>query len=136
MHFHFHWLAILAAGVVGFLIGGIWYGPLFGKAWAKARGLDAEALKAKPGLGVIFGATFVLNLIAAFMLDHLYLTYDAPVGFHHSLLIAAIIGIGFITTSIGVNYLFARLSRTLFLIDAGYWIVNYLAMGAIFGLLT
>ena len=133
---HFHWLAILAAGVAGFVIGGIWYGPLFGKAWAKARGLDPETLKASANMVQIFGTSFVLNLIAAFMLDHLYQTYDAPLGFHHSLVIAAIIGFGFIATSIGVNYLFARLSRGLFVIDAGYWIVNYLAMGAIFGLLT
>lgn len=131
-----HWLAILAAAVAGFVVGGIWYGPLFGKAWMKARGIDAEAAKAGANMGVIFGTTFVLNLIAAFMLDHLYNTYDTKVGFHHSLVIAGIIGVGFITTSIGVNYLFSRLPRALFLIDAGYWIVMYLVMGAIFGLLS
>lgn len=130
-----HWLAILAAAVAGFVVGGLWYGPLFGKAWMKARGIDCD----DPGKGAnmvqIFGTTFVLNLVAAFMLDHLYNTYDAPVGLHHSLVIAGIIGVGFIATSIGVNYLFSRLPRALFLIDAGYWIVMYLAMGAIFGLL-
>ena len=133
---HFHWLAILAAAVAGFVVGGLWYGPLFGKAWMKARGLSAEELKSGANMGKIFGATFVLNLIAAFMLDHLYWTYDAPVGLHHSLVIAGIIGVGFIATSIGVNYLFSRLPRALFLIDAGYWIVMYLVMGAIFGLLA
>ena len=132
---HFHWLAILAAAAAGFVIGGLWYGPLFGKAWMKARGISHEEA-ADGNMPLIFGGTFVLNLIAAFMLDHLYQTYDAPVGFHHSLVIASIIGVGFVTTSIGVNYLFSRLPRALFLIDAGYWIVFYLAMGAIFGLLT
>ncbi|WP_368734440.1 DUF1761 family protein [Klebsiella pneumoniae] len=39
-------------------------------------------------------------------------------------------------TSVGVNYLFSRLPRALFLIDAGYWIVMYLVMGAIFGLMV
>jgi hypothetical protein len=133
---HFHWLAILVAAIAGFVVGGIWYRPLFGKAWMKARGINHEDATKGANMPMIFGGTFVLNLVAAFMLDHLYLTYDAPVGLHHSLVIAGIIGVGFITTSIGVNYLFSRLPRSLFLIDAGYWIVMYLVMGAIFGLLT
>ncbi len=131
-----HWLAILAAAVAGFVVGGLWYGPLFGKAWMQARGLSEEELKSGANMGRIFGATFVLNLIAAFALDHLYNTYDTHVGLHHSLVIAGIIGVGFIATSVGVNYLFSRLPRALFLIDAGYWIVMYLVMGAIFGVMV
>jgi hypothetical protein len=132
----FHWLAIVLAALAGFLVGGIWYGPLFGKAWMKARGISPEDAKAGMNMPLLFGTTFVLNLVAAFMLDHLYATYDAPVGLHHSLVIAAIVGVGFIATSIGVNYLFSRQPRSLFLIDAGYWITMYLVMGAIFGLLS
>ena len=47
-----------------------------------------------------------------------------------------VVGVGFIATSVGVNYLFSRLPRSLFLIDAGYWIVMYLVMGAIFGVMV
>ncbi|NIJ18728.1 hypothetical protein FHS95_000397 [Sphingomonas naasensis] len=129
-----HWLAILLAALAGFLVGGLWYGPLFGKAWMKARGITPESA-AQANMPLIFGATFVLNLIAAFMLDHLYATYDAPMGLHYSLVVASIIGVGFIATSIGVNYLFSRQPRSLFLIDAGYWVTIYLVMGAIFGLM-
>lgn len=132
---HFHWLPVVLAALAGFLVGGLWYGPLFGKAWMKARGITPESA-AGANMPLIFGATFVLNLIAAFMLDHLYATYDMRLGLHYSLVIAAIIGIGFIATSIGVNYLFSRQPRSLFLIDAGYWITIYLVMGAIFGLLS
>ena len=132
---HFHWIAILVAGLIGFLIGGIWYGPLFGKAWMAARGIT-KADTAGMNMPLIFGTTFLLNLFSALMLDHLYFTYDAPVGLHHSLVIAGIIAVGFIIPSMGVNYLFSRLSRGLFLIDAGYWLVVYLLMGAIFGLLV
>lgn len=131
----FHWLAIVLAAIAGFLVGGLWYGPLFGKAWMKARGITPESA-AGANMPVIFGMAFLFNLIAAVMLDHLYLTYARPVGLHHSLMIAAIIGVGFIATSFGVNYLFSRQPRSLFLIDAGYWITVYLVMGAIFGLLS
>jgi len=132
---HFHWLPIVLAALAGFLVGGLWYGPLFGKAWMKARGITPESA-AGANMPVIFGMTFLFNLIAAVMLDHLYLTYDTPMGLHYSLVVAAIIGVGFISTSIGVNYLFSRMPRALFLIDAGYWITVYLVMGAIFGLLS
>jgi hypothetical protein len=132
---HTHWLAIGLAALAGFVVGGLWYGPLFGKAWMQARGITHEEA-AKSNMPLIFGTTFVLNLIAAFMLDHLYATYDAPLGLHYSLVIAGIIGVGFIATSIGVNYLFSRQPRALFFIDAGYWITIYLVMGAIFGLLS
>ena len=40
-----HWLAILVAAVSGFLVGGLWYGPIFGKAWQAARGLSDDAMK-------------------------------------------------------------------------------------------
>lgn len=130
-----HWLAILAAAVAGFVVGGVWYGPLFGKPWMKARGIDCENPGAGANMPMIFGTTFVLNLVAAFMLDHLYNSYDAPMDLHHAVIVAGMIGVGFIATSIGVNYLFSRLPRSLFLIDAGYWIVIYLVMGAILGLL-
>ena len=33
-----NWLAILAATIAGFVIGGLWYGPLFGNAWVAALG--------------------------------------------------------------------------------------------------
>jgi hypothetical protein len=132
----FHWLAIVLAALAGFLVGGIWYGPLFGKAWMKARGISPEDANAGVNMPLLFGSTFLLNLVAAFMLDHLYSTYDTRLGLHYSLVVAGIIGVGFIATSIGVNYLFSRQPRSLFFIDAGYWITIYLVMGAIFGLLS
>ncbi len=46
------------------------------------------------------------------------------------------VGLGFVATSVGVNYLFARKSFKLFLIDGGYWTVVYTVMGAIFGALA
>ena len=38
-------LAILVAAATGFLIGGLWYGPLFGKAWMAEHGFTEEQLR-------------------------------------------------------------------------------------------
>ena len=82
---------------------------------------------------LIFGTTFVLNLIAAFILAHVLDTYGEP-GLNQSIMIAVGIALGFIVTSLGVSYLFARASPKLFVIDWSYWLVNYVAMGVIFAL--
>lgn len=130
-----HWLAVLVAAVAGFLVGGLWYGPLFGKAWQAARGLSDEALKEGANMPLIFGLTFVLNIVSAFVLDHTLGTYGDP-DMSLSLMIAGGIALGFVIPAMGVNYLFSRMSLKLFLIDAGYWFVIYCLMGAILDLLS
>ncbi|MBO9712235.1 DUF1761 domain-containing protein [Sphingomonas sp.] len=130
-----HWLAVLVASVAGFLVGGLWYGPIFGKAWMKERGFTPESAKQGANLPLTFGLTFLLNLFSALALDHLFNSYDAPMDFHHSMIIVALVAIGFVIPAFGVNYLFSRMSRALFLIDAGYWLAIYLTIGAVFGVL-
>ena len=128
-----NWIAVLGAALAGFVIGALWYGPLLGKVWQRESGLTDEAIKGA-NMARIFGLAFVLNLIASFILGHVMATYQHP-GLHLAAMIGFGIGLGFIATSIGVNYLFARKSLKLFLIDAGYWTVVYTAMGAVFGAL-
>ena len=129
-----HWLAVLVAAVAGFVVGGLWYGPLFGKAWMAERGVTPESAK-DANMPLIFGTTFVLNLIASFVLDQVFGTYGHP-ALGLSVMISGGIALAFIVTSIGVNYLFSRMSLKLFLIDAGYWLVIYCVMGAALALLS
>ena len=128
-----HWIAILVAAASGFLIGGIWYGPLFGKAWQAARGLSEEAMK-NANMPMIFGLTFLLNLFAAFILDHTLSTYSG-LSVATIVQIASGVALGFIIPAIGVNYLFSRQSLKLFLIDGGYWFAIYTVMGVEFALI-
>ncbi len=125
--------AVLPTAILGFLVGGLWYGPLFGKAWAEARGLGEE-LKQGANMPLIFGLTFLLNLFSAAVLDHVLTTYGAP-GIYLALMISGGIAAGFIVPAMGVNYLFSRLPLKLFLIDAGYWLVIYPLMGLVLALL-
>ena len=131
---HLNPLAIAAAAALSFLIGGVWYSPiLFAKRWQRESGLSDERIK-NANMPMIFGTTFVLNLFAAFILAHVLDTYGEP-SLDLSLMIAGGIALGFVVTAIGVNYLFSRASLKLFLIDSGYWLLNYLAMGAILGIM-
>lgn len=62
---HINWLAVLAAAVSTFLIGGLWYSPvLFGRAWMSVNNLS-EADLAKSNMARIFGLSFFFALIMA-----------------------------------------------------------------------
>lgn len=124
-----NWLTIIVASAAGFFVGGLWYGPIMGKAWMAEHGFTEEEL-AKDNMVQIYGTTFVLSLISAFFLGHLLAHFDPkPM---QTMMISTGIALGFIVPAIGTNYLFSRASFKLFLIDAGYWLLFYAAMGAVF----
>ena len=125
-------LAILVAAACGFLVGGIWYGPLFGKAWQREIGLSDDDLKSASMLK-IYGTTFLFSLLSAVFLGHLLSHFDTD--FYWTMMISVGIALGFIAPAIGTNYLFGRKSGKLFAIDAGYWVAFYAAMGLVFAFL-
>jgi hypothetical protein len=125
-----NWLAILAAALSAFLIGGLWYSPLlFQRTWQKATGLSDEQLR-KGHPAVVFGGSFVLALVAAIVLAMFLGPKPAP-GFAIGASLAA--GIGWVATSFGINYLFERKPFALFAVNAGYHVAQYGAMGVVLG---
>jgi Protein of unknown function (DUF1761) len=125
-------LAILIAAACGFLVGGLWYGPLFGKAWQRAIGLSDEELRSG-NMFKTYGLTFAFSVLSAVFLGHLLAFFDTDL--QHTMMISVGVALGFIVPAIGTNYLFGRKAGALFAIDAGYWIAFYTAMGLVFGLL-
>jgi hypothetical protein len=125
-------LAILAAAATGFLIGGLWYGPLFGKAWMAEHGFTEAQLRGGNMLR-IYGLTSAFSVLSAVFLGHLLAFFDTNA--RATLMISVGISLGYIIPAIGTNYLFSRKSGRLFAIDAGYWLVFYAAMGLVFLLL-
>jgi uncharacterized membrane protein YwaF len=79
----------------------------------------------------LFGLTFLFSVLSAVFLGHL-LASTGVTKPHVMMMISIGIAIGFIIPAFGTNYLFGRKSGTLFAIDAGYWVVFYAAMGAVF----
>jgi Protein of unknown function (DUF1761) len=126
-------LAVVLAAAVGFAVGGLWYGPLFLKVWQRESGIaDQDMQKRHPAY--VFGGAFLLQLVAAYFLGHVFATYGglAPIS---TILTAFGVALAFIVTAFGVNYLFAGKSVKLWAIDSGYYIVTYTLMGVIFAYL-
>lgn len=123
-----NWLAVLVATVLTFLLGGVWYGPLFGKLWQRHMGLSDEQLK--QGVGRTFALAFVLALVSAVNLAF-FLGPSATVAFGVGA--GAATGLGFVATALGVTYAFGRRPLVLALVDAGYHAIAFTMMGALLG---
>lgn len=124
-----NWLSVFIAAVSTFLIGGIWYGPIFGRAWMKAFNFTEEDLK-KRNMAATFGISFILALVAALNLE-MFLGPEADLAF--GIMAGFFAGIGWVATFLGIIYLFEMQSLKAFGINAGYAVISLTAMGAILG---
>ena len=125
-----HWLSVILAAVSSFLVGGIWYGPLFGRAWMKEFNFTEEDLK-KRSVPLTFGLSLILALIAAINLE-MFLGQEADIAFGG--IAGFFTGAGWVATFLGILYLFEMQTLKAYLINAGYCIVSLTLMGVILGI--
>lgn len=125
-----NWLAVIVAALAGFVVGGIWYGPIMGKRWMGAVGLSEEQLK-QGNMKLIYGGAFAFSLLASWTLAHTFGIYAQDLSVPVKVLTAFGVALGFIVPAIGTNYLFSHKSKALFFIDASYWLLFYTAMGLV-----
>ena len=125
-----NWLAVTVATLLTFVIGAIWYGPIFGKAWMKEHGFTEDDLK-DANMGKLYGTAFVLEFVmtlnlAVFIGDSSDVMRGLAYGFHF--------GFGFIALAMAVNSLFSRSTIKLWAIDSFYFVLCFLLNGAILSL--
>ena len=122
-----NWLAILVATVAGFMIGGVWYGPLFGKAWMNALGKTEDDIEPTPAPFIIsFITSAVTAIVLAALLPALGITSAV-----NGALFGLAMGIGFIATAMGSDAAFCGWPTALWAIQAGYRVTYTVVMGAI-----
>lgn len=126
-----NWLSVIVATLSSFVVGGIWYGPVFGKAWMKAFNLSEEEL-GKRNMSMVFGLALLLSFIAAINLE-MFIGAEADVVFATFAGFAA--GLGWVATFLGILYLFEGQSIAAYFINAGYCIFALTLMGIILGLM-
>lgn len=120
--------AVIVAAASSFLLGGLWYGPMFGKAWMSAAGVTEE----KTGHPAkVFGGAFVFSLLAAAAFA--YFLGPRPV-LSSALCTGALVGFCFVAASFAINYLFAQRSLKLWLIDGSYHTLQFVLFGLVLGL--
>ena len=124
-----NYLAVLLGSVASFAFGALWYSPaLFLPRWMRETGVAPDMPKGNPGK--VFGGSFVLTLVSAFVLA--YFLGPAPS-------LATAIGGGalaglLVGASMGINYLFSGRSTVLWFIDAGFHVFRLAVVGVVLGL--
>lgn len=128
-----NYLAVLAAAVASFVFGAVWYGVL-GKQWKAALGLSPEECKDKKMPVGLLVLTFVGQLVMAWVLagviGHMG---EGQVTIMNGLHAAFFAWLGFVATSMIVNYAFQGRKRSLMAIDGAHWLIGLLIQGAIIG---
>ena len=127
-----NWIAIVAAGLSAFLVGGLWYAPpLFGKAWQAAAGLSDEQL-AGGSAAKTFGGAAVLSVVAAAMFS-MFIGPKPALGF--AIGAGASAGLFWVGATLGILYLFERRSFKLWAINSGYATIQFTLYGVVLSLL-
>ncbi len=125
--------AVIGAAIASFLIGWIWYGPLFGKMWRHLIGLsleDMKKMKLSPLIASLGGV--VTALLMAYVLAHGIAfgnAYLGTEGVEGALQGAFWYWIGFAVPLTSGAFLWEGKSWKLWALNAGYYLVALMAMG-------
>lgn len=125
-----NWFAAAAAGIAGFFPGALWYSNLmFLRAWQVETGIIGASGERSKAFRIVTGV--LLSLVAA-ILFAILLGPEPPLD--RALVTALVVGAGFVTTSLAIQYLFEGRTLRLTLINGGYHIVQFAIFGLILGL--
>ena len=123
-------IKVLVAALSTFVLGGLWYGPLFGKPWQRRVGLSDEQV-ASASKAKVFGLSFVLAFVAAYVFAMFLGPAPAPA---FAIGVGALAGLCWVGASFGINDLFEQRPLALWAINAGYHTLAFTLFGVVFGL--
>lgn len=155
-----NFLVLGLAALIPLVLGFIWYHPkVFGNAWMKSLGFTEDKMKEGFNMPLVFGLTFLFSFFLAFSLQtmviHQVAIYQLTMHFekdpatqelisqimskygtefrniHHGLIHGFIGGLTIAFPIVAVNALFERRSWKYIFINAGFWIVSMMLMGAV-----
>jgi uncharacterized protein DUF1761 len=131
-------LAVLIAGIAGWLLGAVYYG-LLAKPWVAAHGKTMEEFKARvearkgtPASYAPYILAFVAGVLMAWVLAGL-VGHLGAVTVRNGAISAAFAWFGFVLTTMAVNNAFGMRKVMLTVIDSAHWLAVLLLQGAIIG---
>ena len=136
-----NYLSVFVAGLVIFLLGGLWYSPiLFAKRWIALQGRTEEQMRAdaaKANMPVMYFIAFVCGLIIAWGIAVLanHFMPGAPVSNVEWAMRGAKLGLfcwfAFVAPTSFAMSIFSNKPKALWVIDSGYNLVSFVLAGII-----
>jgi hypothetical protein len=135
---HLNWWAVPVGVVINMLVGSLWFNPkTFFPAWWKVVGKGDEQPGMKGNMGLTWALTLVAGAVQAVFIG-LAVSALGPVLGGPSLVsgieTGALVWLGFIAPTYLVNKLFAGHGLKIWAIEVGNHLVDFLLLGALFGL--
>ncbi len=126
---------VLAGGVVSMAIGMLWYSPvLFGKAWMELSGCGPEKIaeaKAK-GMGKTYFLAFLNGLVMSAAIYYLAIWATETVTVQDAVILAAVLWLGFIATTLFSSVLWEQKPLKLYFIKTGCSLVTMILVSILY----
>lgn len=127
-----NWLAVIASGVITLFVGGLWYGPIAGKAWMEEVGLTEEEIKAGGAPTAEIIKSFIASMVLAIGMSLVIIWSGVPAGdWLGGALIGATVAVLVIGGAVFPNYAFESKSLRHFVIHLGNITVSMALIGAL-----
>ncbi len=131
MSFEVNFVAVFVATVAAFMVGALWYGPLFGKSWKVLMGFSDETMKnMNMTLAKALSGGFVATLVLVFVLaNFMHALRVLTVG--EALALAFWIWIGFVATIMSNSMWYENRPLKLYVINASHYFVALMVAAAV-----
>ncbi|MDR7102671.1 DUF1761 domain-containing protein [Croceicoccus sp. BE223] len=123
------WFGVVLAVIAAMAVAAIWY-KTFSRPLAMSAGPGGLEVRRRP-LRTI-AATIGLIIPPAILLGHMFARLSDPSKWWLYPMMSGGVALFFVIPALWTNYLHQRNPRAIALIDAGYWLCAYLAMGLVF----
>jgi hypothetical protein len=123
------YLAVIVAAIAQYVLGFLWYGPLFGKTWRSLMGVKEQSMSGA-GMGKTLVWSFIGSLVTAGVLRKLA-TMVGALTLGAGVALGAMVWLGFVATVTLAIVLYEKRSVNLYILNNAYQLVSLVVMGAI-----
>jgi len=120
--------SVLIAAIASFAIGGIWYGPLFGKKWMALMGIskhDMKSMRLSPTQAMTLG--FLFTLLQSYVVVHVVASLEVS-GAGASWLLAFWVWLGIMVPITIGSFLWENKPFKLFVLNAAHQLISLFVM--------
>lgn len=141
MNAEVNYYAIILAGILSMVFGFLWYSPLlFGRQWMKLSGYTSDSLKkAQKEMGKLYGISFVLSLVTAYVLSHVITLSENYYGYSSlstGLITAFWMWLGFMMPVQLTGEIFGAKNWKLFGLNTGYQLFSLMLTAVVLTLFS
>lgn len=119
----FSWWTLAVAAVVQMGGGILWYGPLFGRAWMQAMGIDpadkARMADMQKSAGPAYATTLLFAMVFGYVIDVLLASLDIT-AIGNAVLVTTVLWLSLTFANTSKAVMWGEMSRNVLIINSGF----------------